>query len=64
MRLKLRFLAGGSIVFLLGLALGTARGFGPGYELLMGVGALFLVVGLFWKDKPPRQAESQGAPGT
>ena len=30
MKLKLRFLAGGTIVFLLGLALGTVRGFGPG----------------------------------
>ena len=52
MKLKMRFLAGGTIVFLLGLVLGVVRGFGPGYELLMAVGVVLLVGGLFWKDRP------------
>ena len=55
----MRFLAGGSIVFLLGLVLGVVRGFGPGYELLMAVGVVLLVGGLFWKDRP---AVSQTSP--
>ena len=57
MKLKLRFLAGGTIIFLLGLALGTVRGFGPGYELLMVVGIVLLVLGLFWKDRPRAKGE-------
>ncbi len=52
MKLKMRFLAGGTIIFVLGLVLGVVRRFGPGYELLMAVGILLLVIGLFWKDKP------------
>lgn len=59
MKLKMRFLAGGTIVFLLGLVLGVVRGFGPGYELLMAVGVVLLVGGLFWKDRP---AVSQTSP--
>ena len=63
MKLKLRFLAGGNINFFLGLVLGTVRGFGPGYELLMGVGIVVLVAGLFWKDKlPVRSGNDPGNP--
>ena len=58
-KLKLRFLFGGTMVFLLGLILGTETRFGPGYELLMVVGVVFLVAGLFWKDKPPGQTADQ-----
>ena len=60
MKLKMRFLAGGTIVFLLGAGLGPARGFGPGYEALMGVGVVLQVLGLFWKDRPQGQATVQG----
>ena len=60
MKLKSRFLAGGTIILLLGLGLGTARGLGPGYELLMGVGIVLLAFGLFWKDKPQGQVKDQG----
>lgn len=60
MRLKLRFLTGGIMIFILGFALGTVRGFGPGYELLMGVGIVLLVLGLFWKDKSPVKTGDQG----
>ncbi len=59
MKLKMRFLAGGTIIFVLGLVLGVVRRFGPGYELLMAVGILLLVIGLFWKDKPSGTATSQ-----
>lgn len=59
MKLKLRFLAMGTILFLLGLGLGAVRGFGIGYYLLMGVGIVLLVLGLFWKDKPPGQTAGQ-----
>jgi len=59
LRLKLRFLAGGTIIFILGLVLGTVRGFGPGYELLMGVGIVLLVLGLFWKDMSPVKTGNQ-----
>ena len=61
MKLKLRFLAGGTIIFLLGIVLIAVRGVGIGYEILMVVGIVLLVAGLFWKDKPPRQPEAQGA---
>ena len=56
----MRFLAGGTIVFLLWAGLGTARGFGHGYEALMGVGVVLLVLGLFWKDRPQGQVTDQG----
>jgi hypothetical protein len=59
LRLKLRFLAGGTIIFLLGLSLGAVRGYGIGYEVLMGVGILLLVLGLFWKDKPSGMTAGQ-----
>jgi hypothetical protein len=62
MKLKLRFLAGGTIIFLLGLALGALRGYGPGYELLMGGGIVFLLLGLFWKDKPQGNTGSHPGP--
>jgi len=62
LRLKLRFLAGGTIVFLLGLALSAIRGFSPGYAVLMGIGIVLLVLGLFWKDKPQAKNEVQQAP--
>ena len=52
MKLKLRFLAGGTIIFLLGFTLSAVRGLGIGYEILMVVGIALLVAGLFWKDKP------------
>ena len=42
----------GTILFLLGLGLGGARGYGPGYFILMGGGAVLPVLGLFRKDKP------------
>ena len=61
MRLKLRFLAGGTIVFLLGLALSAIRGFGTGYAVLIGIGIVLLVLGLFWKDKPRAKNEDQQA---
>ena len=60
-KLKLRFLAGGTIIFLLGITLGAARGFGIGYAILMVVGIVLLVTGLFWKDKPPHQPDAQSA---
>jgi len=56
MKLKLRFLLGGAMIFVLGLVLTAVRGLGPGYELLMGVGVVLLVAGLVWKDKPSGQA--------
>jgi hypothetical protein len=59
LKLKLRFLVGGSMIFLLGLGLGAVRGYGPGYDLLMGVGMLLLVLGLFWKDKPSGTNQGQ-----
>ena len=59
MKVKLRFLTGGTIIFLLGLVLSAVRGFGIGYAILMSVGIVLLVAGLFWKDKPPRQPDSQ-----
>ncbi|HUH82312.1 MAG TPA: hypothetical protein VLX33_00365 [Nitrososphaerales archaeon] len=55
MKLKLRFLLGGAMIFVLGLVLTAVRGLGPGYELLMGVGVVLLVAGLVWKDKPSGQ---------
>ena len=61
MKLKLRFLAGGSVIFLLGLVLSAVRGLGIGYAILMAVGMVLLVVGLFWKDRPPRQPDAQSA---
>ena len=59
MRSKLRFLLGGTIIFVLGLVLTAIRGLGPGYELLTGVGLVLLVAGLFWKDKPAGQAPAE-----
>ena len=59
MKLKLRFLIGGTMLFLLGLGLGAVRGYGIGYEALMGVGIVLLVSGLFWKDKPSGTAAGQ-----
>ena len=56
MKMKLRFLAMGAILFLLGAGLGEARGFGTGYYLLMGIGVVLLVLGLFWQDRPSAQA--------
>ena len=61
MRLKLRFLAGGTIIFILGLVLSAVRRFGLWYAILMVVGIVLLVTGLFWKDKPPRQTDAQRA---
>ena len=58
MKLKLRFLAGGTIVFLLGLALGAAEGFRLQFGILMVVGMVVLVTGLYWKDKPSGTAGS------
>jgi len=62
LKLKLRFLLGGTMFFLLGLILGTVRGFGPGYELLMGLGIVLLVLGLFWKDKPSAKSGGNAGP--
>ena len=59
MKLKLRFLVGGTIIFLLGLVLSAVRKFGIGYAILMAVGIVVLVVGLFWKDKPSRLPDAQ-----
>ena len=61
MKLKLRFLAGGAIIFLLGLILSAVRRFGYGYAILMAVGIVLLVVGLFWKEKPPNQPGARTA---
>jgi hypothetical protein len=52
MKLKLRFLLGGTIIFILGLVLGAVRGYGTNFEALMGIGVVLLVLGLFRKDKP------------
>jgi len=62
MKLKIRFLAGGTIIFLLGIVLSAVRGIGIGYAILMVVGIVLLVAGLFWKDKPPRQPDAQSTP--
>ena len=49
----------GEVFGFLGLILGTVRGFRPNYELLMGVGIVILVLGLFRKDKPLVKAGEQ-----
>ncbi len=59
MRLKPRFLAGGAVIFLLGLSLGAVRGYGTSYAVLMGIGIVLLVLGLFWKDKPSGKTTGQ-----
>jgi hypothetical protein len=59
LRLKPRALAGGTIIFLLGLSLGAIRGYGIGYEVLMGAGMVLLVLGLFLKDKPSGKTAGQ-----
>jgi len=59
MKLKLRFLLGGTIIFILGLVLGAVRGYGINSEALMGIGVVLLVVGLFWKDKPSTKTGDQ-----
>jgi len=61
LKMKLRFLAGGTIIFVLGLILSAVRRLGIGYLILMVVGIALLVAGLFWKDKPPRQSDAQSA---
>ena len=62
MKLKLRFLLGGTIIFILGLGLGAVRGYGINFEALIGIGVVLLVLGLFWKDKPSRAGVQGGAP--
>lgn len=61
MKLKLRFLAGGTVIFLLGFTLSAVRRFGLAYGGLMVVGIALLVLGLFWKDKPPSQPVAHNA---
>ena len=51
-KLKLRFMAGGTIIFLLGLVLVEVRGFQIQEAILLVVGVVLLVAGLFLKDKP------------
>jgi hypothetical membrane protein len=60
LKLKLRFLAGGTIIFILGFILSAIRGLGIGYAILMTVGIVLLVVGLFWREKPPHQPDARG----
>jgi hypothetical protein len=47
--MKLRFLAMGSIISILSLALLASRGIEISYVGLLGVGILLFVVGLLWK---------------
>ena len=59
MKLKLRFMVGGTIIFLLGLVLIEVRGFQIQEAILLVVGVVLLVTGLFWKDKPASQPDAQ-----
>ncbi|MDE1858147.1 MAG: hypothetical protein KGI26_03660 [Thaumarchaeota archaeon] len=52
-RMKDRFLAMGAILSLLGLGLTAIRGAGVGYEGILGVGIVLLVLGVFWKKPAP-----------
>ena len=52
-RVKQRFLAMGAILSLLGIALMAIRGVGIGYEGILGVGIILLVVGVFMKSPKP-----------
>ena len=61
MKLKLRFMVGGTIIFLLGLVLIEVRGFQIQEAILLVVGVVLLVTGLFWKDKPSSQSDAQSA---
>lgn len=55
-RMKERLLAMGAILSLLGLGLMAARGAGIGYEGILGVGVILLVLGAFWKGSKPRSS--------
>ena len=56
-RTKERFLTMGAILSLLGLGLMAIRGVGIGYEGILGVGLVLLVLGVFWrKPAPPSSA--------
>ena len=55
-RMKQRFLAMGGILSLLGLGLMAIRGVGVGYEGILGVGLILLVVGVFWKKPAPQSS--------
>lgn len=52
-RTKERFLAMGAILSLLGLGLTAIRGVGIGYGVILGVGLVLLVLGVFWKKPAP-----------
>lgn len=52
-RMKQRFLAMGAILSFLGLGLMVIRGAGIGYEGILGVGVVLLVLGVFWKKPTP-----------
>lgn len=52
-RIKQRFLAGGGIISILGLALMAIRGAKLPYEGLLGFGLVLLVLGVFWKKPTP-----------
>ena len=52
-RMKLRFQIGGAILSILSIALMAFRGAGPGYEGLLVLGIVLLVLGVFWKRPSP-----------
>ena len=58
--MKLRFVLGGTIIFVLGLILSDVRGFQIQEAILLVIGILLLVTGLFWQGKPPRRPDAQG----
>ena len=51
-RIKQRFLMMGGILSVLGLALTAIRGAGIGYVVILGVGIVLLIVGVFMKSTP------------
>lgn len=47
--LRLRIVAGGCILCVLGVVLFVVRGYSPGFLVLPIVGVVLIVVGLLWK---------------
>ena len=52
-RIKLRLQIGGAILSILSLVLMAFRGPGLGYEGLLVLGIVLLVLGMFWKKPTP-----------